>query len=313
MSDSVNLNPFVQSSIVDYKLFIEGKSTGEARSYGTVNNYDTEDEECGLIEPGESSVNQSYKDELEKCSENLIKAFCIDAEMTITQKAAGISTPDWDNDNQIENLQNELSNAQAEYGRLIEKYKTEFLQGYNGDGEHIEEDFMTFLMSKDDYKNLYAKYDQSAQSANLDEYKRSYDDITSQLETLKNSGQNDSYTQAQISYLQMQQQNLSSTIDSINQSVEYKKAAGVYDANETAETEQTQEQTITFESIVEESLTAAEQNKLYAMDYQNTSQYQKIVDLISSYDATSDADSITSSVKTLIEEILAGAKNSENK
>lgn len=338
MTDSVNLNPFIKSlSPIEYKEIAESNNSNNTKETSK-EAYVSEDEEYGLIEEGTFAGNSNFTTSLENCIENLIKSFEIDANLKIGQQAANISNINWDSDNQILGLQNELSNAKNEYSKLIEKYKDEFVEQYTGDGKNLETEFISFLMSKDDYKALTQKYDQTQQYNELHNKQNEYDQLNAELEVLEKSGKNDKETQARISYLEVQIRNLSTIIDSAHKSTEYKKAAignskqttnasdpspnytninfinfwnSLFTKNETQQTSKITYST-NVDDIIKEMLSEKELNLLNSTDYKNSLKYQEITKIMEGINGSSNQEYELASIESLVKEIL-GEISKENK
>lgn len=338
MTDSVNLNPFIKSlSPIEYKEIAESNNSNNTKETSK-EAYVSEDEEYGLIEDGTFTGNSNFTTSLENCIENLIKSFEIDANLKIGQQAANISNINWDSDNQILGLQNELSNAKNEYSKLIEKYKAEFIEQYTGDGKNLETEFISFLTSKDDYKALTQKYDQTQQYKELNNKQNEYDQLNAELESLRKSGKNDRETQARISYLEVQIQNLSTIIDSAHKSIEYQNAS-IGSPNQTTnandsnpnktninfndfwnslltknESEQTPNTTYStnVDDIIKEMLSEKELNLLNSSNYKSSLKYQEIIEIVEGMNGSSNKEYEMASIESLIKEILEEI-NKENK
>lgn len=229
MADSVNLNPFVSSSIIDYKKFIEAKSTGEAKNYASSAanvTYDSEDEESGLIEEQTAvPVSGDLEEKVETSANNLLNSLKIDIELHFAFESGQLSDVDWENDPRVKELQAEYENVTGQLPSLIEKYQEEFLESYTGDGTNIEADFVAFLETKSDYTAIYEKYNQSELYDYLSNYQNTIDDLTNQIEELEKSGKTDDETQYQISKLENWRQITENRMSSIKQSQQYRQAA----------------------------------------------------------------------------------------
>ena len=222
MTDKINLNTHISSlSITSYRDSLKGldSNSNEVRNGSANINYESDDEEYTLIDNKESiPVNQEIQSDLKNCASNLLKALEVDMELYFIKELVPLA--DW-NDAGVAQLQNNFASAKEKLNNLIEKYETEFLQQYSGDGTNIEADFMEFLESKSDYRTLTEKYNQSFEYENLEDYQKKYDDISTKLYEQKNSSENF----AEIQYLEVQQNNLKTIINLLKSGLGYRQAA----------------------------------------------------------------------------------------
>ena len=231
MADSVNLNPFVSSSIIDYKNFIEGKSTGVAKNYASSAanvTYDSEDEESGLVEEqtGVAVVTEDMKEKVEASADNLLNAFNIDIGTYFLRESQVLSTVDWECDQQVKEAQIKAVEVSTQVAALIEKYQKEFLESYTGDGTNIEADFVAFLETKPDYKAINEKFNLSdVYDDDLANAQNSIDDLNVQIENLKKSGKTDDKTLFNIQSLESYREVIENNMSVLKQSQQYRQAA----------------------------------------------------------------------------------------
>lgn len=199
MSESVNFNSFVSSSsIVDYKKFIEGKDTGEAKVYKTSEVYVGEDEE-GILVLGDENSNE---DVLSARVEKMIESFSEEINYSVAYQIMQFDNVDWDEDDGIAGLKSAANFDLALYKGIIKNAMNDFLAKYTGDGSEIESEFESYI--KDVMKNdailqsIVAKYNNDGIA---DRMKQASEKASATLSELEASDKNDPYTQSRKNWL----------------------------------------------------------------------------------------------------------------